>query len=104
MASFRDALLRHMAQRDTTIADLSRGSGVSPDVIKKVRTRPNASTKAEEAVRIAAFFGKTVDQFIKNEEVSKDQQLMLLVELLSPDEQMLLEAQIRAMISIRDRR
>lgn len=64
MKDFRDALLWHMTQHQTTIAALAKGSGVSADVIKKVRSREGASAKAEDAWRIAAYFGKELPQFI----------------------------------------
>ena len=102
MNQFRDALLWHMAQNKTTIAGLAKGSGVSADVIKKVRSRDNASAKAEDAWRIAAYFGKDLPQFIRCEEVPDDQEFRSLLGLLTPQEKKILGAQMRAMLQVRE--
>lgn len=102
MKDFRDALLWHMTQHQTTIAALAKGSGVSADVIKKVRSREGASAKAEDAWRIAAYFGKELPQFIKCEAVPDDQEFRSLLGLLNPQEKKLLGAQMRAMLQVRE--
>lgn len=103
MNDFRDALLRHMARDHTTIAKLAKCAGVSSDIIKKVRTRPHASTNAEDASKIAAFYGKSVAEFIRCEEVPSVDAITALLALLTPEEKRLLEAQVRAMLQVRDR-
>jgi len=102
MKDFRDALLWHMTQGQTTIAALAKGSGVSADVIKKVRSREGASAKAEDAWRIAAYFGKELPQFIRCEDVPDDQEFHSLLGLLDPKEKKLLGAQMRAMLQVRE--
>lgn len=104
MKGFRDALLWHMAQHPTSIAALARGTGVSADVIKKVRSRENASAKAEDAWRIASYFGKDLEQFIRCEAALDDQAFRSLLALLTPQEKKLLEAQMRAMLQVREAR
>lgn len=101
MNDFRDALLWHMSRNQTKIAELAKASGVSPDIIKKVRTRPHASTNAEDASKIAAYYGKSVAQFIRCEDVPSDQAIGALVDLLTPTEKQVLEAQVRAMLHVR---
>ncbi|OLS43024.1 hypothetical protein BV509_00765 [Rhodovulum sulfidophilum] len=96
---FRDALQWHMSQNGTTVAELSRETGVSRDVINKVRLRDGASTSVENAMLIAAFYGKSVNQFILCEEVGQVDRLKNLVELISPEVRPLLEAQIRGLLS-----
>lgn len=102
MKGFRNALLWHMTQQNTTIAALAKGSGVSADVIKKVRSRDNASAKAEDAWRIAAYFGKSLDQFIRLDAPADDQEFRSLLALMTPQEKKLLEAQMRAMLQVRE--
>lgn len=101
MKDFRDALLWHMNAYRTKVADLAAGSGVSLDIIKKLRTRAGASTNAEDATKIAAFYGKDVKEFINREEVPSDRAISHLIDLLEPQERQVLEAQIRAMIQVR---
>lgn len=102
MTDFRDALLWHMTQHQTTIAALAKGSGVSADVIKKVRSREGASAKAEDAWRIAAYFGKELPQFIRCEDVPQDQELRSLYALLETQEKKLAAAHMRAMLQTRE--
>lgn len=101
MTSFREALMRHMADNGTTIAELAAGAGVTMDTIKKLRVRDNATTTAETAMRIAAFYGKTVEEFVGQKTTAERDQLAALLDLLSPEEQRFLLSQIRGMI--RDR-
>lgn len=99
---FRSALLWHMREHGTRIADLAKGAGVSADIIKKLRTRDNASTSAETAAKISAFYGKSVSQFIAREEASDTQAFNALLELLYPAERKLVLHQIRGLIENRE--
>lgn len=98
MTDFRDALLWHMNRDGTTIADLARGARVSIDVIKKVRSRHGASTNAEAAAKIAAYYGKSVSDFLQCKEVTDEGAFEALVQLLTPEERKMLVAQMRGMI------
>lgn len=102
MTSFRDALMRHMSAHDTTIAELAAGAGVSPDIIKKLRVRDQATTTAEVAMRIAAFYGKTLEQFIAGAEAGERRKLSSMLDLLSDDEVRVLASQIRGMLRDRE--
>ncbi len=98
---FRSALLWHMDQNGTTIADLVARTGVSRDVINKLKAREDASTTVENAMLIAAYYGKTVNQFIMRQEVSAPERAQNLFSLLLPEESKLLEAQIQGVLSRR---
>lgn len=100
-STFRDALLWHMDQHHTTIADLARGSGVSSDIIKKLRTR-NSSTSAESAIAIARYYGETLEQFIACE-VRPEAGFQDLWARLTPDERRIVQAQIEGLLSSRGR-
>lgn len=101
MLTFRDALLRHMLDHNTTIAELSRGTGVSEGLIKKLRTREGGSTSAEVAMRIASFYGKTLEAFVSEGDEEERDRLAAMLDLLTEDERRILAAQIRGLI--RDR-
>jgi hypothetical protein len=101
---FRSALKWHMEQTQTTIAVLARGAGISEDIVKKIRSRDGASTKQEAASKIAAFFGKDMQAFIACEDVGRSgtpEQIASLAPLLTPQEQEMLLAQIRGILSSR---
>lgn len=102
MTDFRDALLWHMSQHKTKIAELARGSGVSADTIKKLRTRKHSSTNAEAADRIAAYYGKSVRDFMLCQDVPDTSAFLALADLLKPEERKMLLAQMRAMIQTRE--
>lgn len=99
---FRSALLWHMERDGTSIAELAKGAGVSKDVIKKLRTGHSGSTDVEKAVAIAAFYGKSVEQFIRMEEPDEDGAMDVLATLLTPRERLVLKAQIQAILDTRD--
>lgn len=98
---FRDALLYHMEKEGTSITELVSATGVSRDVINKLRARPNSSTTVENAMLIAAYYGKTVNQFISLEETDANDAAASLVSLLTPEERRLLEAQMRGLLAAR---
>lgn len=96
---FRRAFLRHIDEHRTSMADLARATGVSLDVLKKLKTRPTGSTTVENGLLIAAFYGKTVNQFVTGEPLSEDDRLQNLLSMLTPSERQLLEAQMLGLIA-----
>lgn len=105
MASdFRNALLWHMDKNETKIADLVKSTGISRDVINKLRSRENSSTTAENAMLIASYYGKSLEQFVRCEDVSHENALAALADLLRPDEAAMIEAQLRGILAARDSR
>lgn len=95
---FRSALLWHMERHETSITDLVDGSGVSRDVINKLRARADSSTTVENAVKIAAYYGKSVNQFLARREVTQEDRLATLLELLPPEARQLLAAQVEGLL------
>lgn len=100
MASdFREALIWHMNQQETPISELVRETGVSRDVINKLRARPGSSTTAENAMLIASYYGKSVNDFISCKPASEAGRLAALFDLLSEEERRMLEAQLHGLLS-----
>lgn len=62
--TFRRAFVEAMQQANATVADIALETGVSRDVINKLIARPGSSTSAENAVALAAYFGKTLNQLM----------------------------------------
>ncbi len=102
MSDFRHALLWHMEQHGTRIAELAKGAGVSVDTVKKIRTRVGASTSAENAAKIAAFYEKSVLQFIHCEDRAEHDAFIALLDLLTPAERQFVMAQLRGIIADRN--
>lgn len=63
---FRRAFLRHLEDHGTSLTAISRATGVSLDVLKKLKTRGSGSTSVENGMLIAAFYGETVNQFVQH--------------------------------------
>ena len=99
---FRRALLWHLETYSVSGKELSDRSGVSLDVIKKLRTRAGASTTAENAMLIAAYFGKSVNDFMEMRQASEASRLQAMIDLLTPEEQRLLSAQMEGILASRN--
>lgn len=101
--AFRDALRWHMDRTGTRPADLAHGTGVSENVIKKLRsgTRDNNSTGVENAVPIAAYFGMSVEKFLRKEPPDHEPRLKELSDLLLPEEERMVEAQVIGILRAR---
>ena len=104
MVEFREALRWHMEKHGTGVAELARGAGVSQDVIKKLRSRDKASTKAETAQKIAAFYGKDVRSFQECLEPLDSEAFSALAGLLTPDERRKIVVEMRRLIEARGTR
>lgn len=98
---FQNALKWHMEKHKTKIVDLVQATGVTRDVINKLKGRDGASTNAENAILIAAFYGKSLNQFIQCEDVSPEGQAQNVFELLTPEERQLLQAQMLGIVRAR---
>jgi hypothetical protein len=100
---FKKALLWHMERDGTTVAALAAATGVSSDIIKKIRSpsRTDNSTDVENALLIAAYYGKNVNQFVQCADVTPAERAANLLALLEPSEQQLLETQIQALVARR---
>lgn len=98
---FQKAFRWHMDTYDTAIVDLVKATGVTRDVVNKLKGRSEASTSVENAILIASFYGKTVNQFIQLQEVSAADRFHNLLELLPPEDQQTLEAQIHGLLAVR---
>jgi len=99
---FQKAFLWHMETYQTSIADLVRATGVSRDVINKLRSRPKSSTSVENGILIASYYGETVNQFILCEKPDSEKRAHALLDLLPASERQRMEAQIEAVLALRD--
>lgn len=100
--NFRTAFIWHLEKHGTKIADLVRETGVSRDVINKLKHREPSSTTAENALLIAAYYGKTVNEFMACQEADEISRTRALLDLLSPEEHRLLQSQIRGLVQGRE--
>lgn len=99
--AFQQALAWHMLKHDTKIVDLVKNTGVSRDVLNKLLGRKTASTSVENAILIAAYYGKTVNQFMDCSDITPADQAQNVFELLPPEDQRLLHAQMLGILRAR---
>ena len=64
--SFGDTLKARMDAEEVSIADISRATGVSSDIVKKLRSREGSTTNVEDAAKLAAYFGQSVEDFMSD--------------------------------------
>lgn len=72
--NIREQVVEFLERTGMSVAELHRRSGVSYDVINKLKRRPNASTSAENAEKLLAIIGSaagspTADTIQKIEEI-----------------------------------
>lgn len=67
LRKFRDALIETLASSGATVAQVARDTGVSEEQLKKVRQREGASTNVDDAVKVAHYFGMSLDEFLNDQ-------------------------------------
>ena len=98
--SFGDTLKARMDAEGVSIGDLSRATSVSSDIIKKLRSREGSTTNVEDAARLAAYFGQSVEDFMSESPARAG--LKVKIDLLTPAEQRLVLAQIEGILAARE--
>jgi hypothetical protein len=64
---FLDALAGHLDRTGKSLRDVCTGPGVSYEQLKRALQRNKdkpASTNADDAIRVAAYFGMTLNEFV----------------------------------------
>ncbi len=96
---YRECLIAHMNAAGISVAELARRTGVSETKIYKLHQRKTIDTTVTDAVKMARFFGKNMEEFMglaaSNYSVSE---LMLLIGRLTPEQIVMLEAQINGIL------
>lgn len=64
--NFRDAYIAALERSEVSMRRLSEETGVSYDQLKKLRAREDASTNVDDAIKIAAFFGQHLHEFLED--------------------------------------
>ncbi len=99
--TFRDALISHLEKTQCQVSDLSRTTGVSRDVINKLKSRQNTSTTVENGISIANYFGKSLNAFMASTEPDEASELSDLFAQLTEAEAKIVKAQLRGIITAR---
>ena len=102
--SFRESFIEHVAVYRVSLARMARETGISKSLLQSLHQRKTICPNVDDAMKIAEYFGKSVEEFVGT---SKDDQVKRLTSLaarLSPDEQAFLEAQLETILSRQGRK
>lgn len=100
--TFADAFNDHLERTGLPVTELARKSGVNKDALYKLKYRKTKNMTVDEAIRVAAAFGETVEEFMGLSPAQIREGLAEQVARLSPREQAILEASIAAILAQRD--
>ena len=100
--SFRDALIEGIASSGVSVAELARATGVSKDQIHKVKQGKSRSTNVDDALKIANYFGQSLDEFLEDSSTQKDAEIASLLMQLEPTERQFLLNAAKAQIDARN--
>ncbi|WP_372570385.1 hypothetical protein [Ruegeria jejuensis] len=89
--TFHQALKKAVETRGTdgkkrSLKSIAEGSGVSYEQLKKVNQKPERSTNIDDAKKVAKFLGLTIDQFLDDEDIGDQAELVSIYNRLSPEE------------------
>jgi len=98
--SFQQALLSHLDAHGESLRSIALATGVSYEQLKKVKQR-GGSTNLEDAVRVANFFGKTIEEFLGDASARERLEILDLYNQLGKQEQDHLLATARAFAASR---
>lgn len=99
--AFREALIQHVRMNQTSLAQLARTTGVSKHLIDALHQRKTMAPNVHDAQRLAAFYGKTIEQFIGQTPSDTDERLKGLIVRLSAEEAEMLEVQLQTLLQRR---
>ena len=100
--TFREKLIAAMDLNGTSAAELARQTGVAKHLIDKLRQRKSITTNVNDAMRIAHFYGMTIEEFLGvADRKAKVDRLSLLMGQLDDEQAIIMEAQIAAVLAIK---
>ncbi|PNW61799.1 UNVERIFIED_CONTAM: hypothetical protein BEN50_25730 [Euhalothece sp. KZN 001] len=101
--AFRESLIEHLERHQVSLAELARETGVSLPQLQKLSQRRTVAPNVHDAVRIARYFGKSVEAFCGEEENAELESLLGLIARLTPEQREIVEAQIAGIFARRRR-
>lgn len=96
--AFRESLIRHIDDYRVPIARLAKETGLKRSLIDNLYHRRTVEPGVDTATKLAGFFGKTVDQFIGNEEDPELARIKSLAARLDPETRKLFEVQLETFL------
>lgn len=73
-----------------SLKQVAEGSGVSYEALKKIKQGKSASTNADDAIKIARFYGLTLDEFVDDSLPSERAEIARLYSAITEEERLIL--------------
>lgn len=80
---FRQAFIDALDASGYSVAQVSRDTGVSTEQLYKLCQRETASTNVDDAVKLAHYFGKSLDEFLEDRTAYDRQEIVALYNQLT---------------------
>mmetsp|Transcript_27660 Transcript_27660/g.51389 ORF Transcript_27660/g.51389 Transcript_27660/m.51389 type:complete len:117 (-) Transcript_27660:2135-2485(-) len=84
MMKFREALLFWLDARKVSLRQVSLGSNVSYEQLKKIKQIETRTTNVDDAIKVAHFFGLSLEGFLAGHAGSDHDALIRTLDELSP--------------------
>ena len=98
MTTFRVALISHLNRTGVSLRKVADGSGVSYEQLKKLKQVEDRTTNVEDAMRVARFFGMTVEEFILGKKSTSPLEIVQILSRLSPQSREVLSNAAKAQL------
>lgn len=100
--AFRDSLNDRLNKTGLSVSELSRRTGVSKALLDKLRQERTTSTNVEDAMRVARFFGQSLEDFM-GATIRQEQRNELAdrIARMDPDQIAMIETLIRGIYATR---
>lgn len=99
--SFSEALIMHIETSGRSVSEIAAAAGVNRDALYKVRSGKTKNMAVDDAVKVAAAFGKTIEEFMGLNEARVKSELQQQLDLLTDQERALLLGSIKAVVGQR---
>ncbi len=102
MRMFRDALIDRLTETGIPLSRVAEGAGVSYEQLKKLKQVPDRSTNVEDAIKVAEFFGMSIEEFMSGCPASGRHDLAAILTQLSPAAREVLTTAAKAQLASED--
>lgn len=100
--NFRDAFNEHVKSTGVRITEIAAATGLKKDSLYALRRGTTMNMNVKDAIKVAAFFGETVEEFMGIGRGALRDSLMDQIAQLSESERQIFEASLKAVLAARD--
>lgn len=101
MKTFSDAFVEHLEKTGAKVTTIARAAGVTKDALYAVKRGTTQNMAVDDAIRVAAAFGETIEEFMGLNPLQIRDGLAEQLAQLTDAERAVIEATIRAFLENR---